>query len=53
MFGESKADSVSSSNLVSVELRRISKRVSATEDSWPTEKTVLQEKQGRVLKGKC
>lgn len=53
MFGESKADSVSSSNLVSVELRRISKWVSAAEDSWPAEKTVLQEKQGRVLKGKC
>lgn len=53
MFGESEADSVSSSNLVSVELSRISKRVSATEDSWPTEKTILQEKQGSVLKGKC
>lgn len=52
MFGESKADSASSSNLVSVELRRISKRVSAAEDSWPTEETVLRERQGRVLKGK-
>lgn len=40
-----------SSNLVRAELRRISKRVSAAEDSWPTEKTVLGERQGRVLKG--
>lgn len=42
---------LSSSNLVRAELRRISKRVSAAEDSWPTEKTVLGERQGRVLKG--
>lgn len=52
MFGELKPDNESSSNLVSVELRRISKWVSAAEDSWPTEKIVLRERQGRVLKGK-